>query len=419
MEHALHIPPSEIYFFSFRYYVSDIVRKLSYSLQSRSPSYEKIVLFNSSRHKTKMSANIENYSRLSSDMMKMYRDRTFGDVTIKLHDGELSAFSVMLIMRCKVFAASLSLRWKKNSNTILIKDCRTKIMKIFIEYLYSAVLKVEDLNILELHELKDVIRRFGDDEMEGLIDSHIRVTNVETFDDEWRRRTEDPNFFPSEDEFSRALRLVKTGNLQSYVIEEFLELFNEELRYLPTPETVKMAAILAYQGAPLQVEELRIDDEIIESVPRYLLQPLVSCAAEKDVKILTNPEEDSVLDTILDNVYSKELDISGQQMKNEKTEKLVTAMRDRVEELAVTCSRWSADIDTLIKYEGMGRCRKIKLQIWDNISLNQRKILYWAEYMRWSVRRFSDPKQIRYIVETPEGSRHMIQRVVDLEIYRP
>ena len=366
-----------------------------------------------------MSANIENYSRLSSDMMKMYRDRTFGDVTIKLHDGELSAFSVMLIMRCKVFAASLSLRWKKNSNTILIKDCRTKIMKIFIEYLYSAVLKVEDLNILELHELKDVIRRFGDDEMEGLIDSHIRVSNVETFDDEWRRRTEDPNFFPSEDEFSRALRLVKTGNLQSYVIEEFLELFNEELRYLPTPETVKMEAILAYQGAPLQVEELRIDDEIIESVPRYLLQPLVSCAAEKDVKILTNPEEDSVLDTILDNVYSKELDISGQQMKNEKTEKLVTAMRDRVEELAVTCSRWSADIDTLIKYEGMGRCRKIKLQIWDNISLNQRKILYWAEYMRWSVRRFSDPKQIRYIVETPEGSRHMIQRVVDLEIYRP
>ena len=136
------------------------------------------------------------------------------------------------------------------------------------------------------------------------------------------------------------------------------------------------------------------------------------------MKILTNPEEDSVLSTILDNVYSKELDISGQQMKNEKTEKLVTAMRDRVEELVVTCSRWSADIDTLIKYEGMGRCRKIKLQIWEDISLNQRKILYWAQYMRWSTR-FVKPKQIRYIVETPEGPRHMIQRVVDLEIYRP
>ena len=99
--------------------------------------------------------------RFLSDMMKMYREGSFNDVCIKLHDGEIKANKSVLAARCEYFAATF--RWKNNNNhdvdEIVVNDCSKKIMTRIIEYIFSGFLKAKDLNLLEFLELKDQVQK--------------------------------------------------------------------------------------------------------------------------------------------------------------------------------------------------------------------------------------------------------------------
>ena len=113
-----------------------------------------------------------------NDMMKMLSDGSFNDVCIKLHDGEIKAIKNVLAARCEYFAATF--RWKSNNNhnveEIVINDCSKKIMTRIIEYIFTGILKVKDLNLLEFLELKDQVRKmFPGDKLMGPIEEVLKI----------------------------------------------------------------------------------------------------------------------------------------------------------------------------------------------------------------------------------------------------
>ena len=96
--------------------------------------------------------SIDRSKQFVSDMMKMFHDGSLNDVCIKLHDGEIKANKSVLAARCEYFAATF--RWKSNNNhdveEIFISDCSKKIMTRIMKYLFSGIMKVDDLSFLEL-----------------------------------------------------------------------------------------------------------------------------------------------------------------------------------------------------------------------------------------------------------------------------
>ena len=72
--------------------------------------------------------DFDHTSLVFRDLMKMYREGSFNDVCIKLHDGEIKANKSILAARCEYFAAAF--RWKSNNNPdveeIVINDCSTR-----------------------------------------------------------------------------------------------------------------------------------------------------------------------------------------------------------------------------------------------------------------------------------------------------
>ena len=83
---------------------------------------------------------------LASDILKMFRDGSFNDVCIKLHDGEIKANKSVLAARSEYCAATF--RWKANANQdmeeIVINDCSMKIMNRIMEYIFSGILRAKE-----------------------------------------------------------------------------------------------------------------------------------------------------------------------------------------------------------------------------------------------------------------------------------
>merc|ERR1740122_447004 len=120
--------------------------------------------------------------RVASDMLKMLREGSFNDVCIKLHDGEIKANKFVLAARCEYFAATF--RWKNNNHQdmqeIAINDCSEKMMTRIIEYIFSGILKVNDLKLLEFLELRDQIRKIlPGDKLEGKIEDLLKDVATE------------------------------------------------------------------------------------------------------------------------------------------------------------------------------------------------------------------------------------------------
>ena len=156
--------------------------------------------------------------KLSRDMMRMLRDGSFNDVTIKCHDGEVSANKSVLAARSEYFAATF--RWKNNNEhdvkEIVVNDCSKKIMIRMLEYLFSGVMKVNDLSLFELLELKDLARRMlPGDELEELIKGYL--INPDQFTTDNR---DCDKFFPTKDDIVKILSLVESGNIPAQVIQE-------------------------------------------------------------------------------------------------------------------------------------------------------------------------------------------------------
>ena len=162
--------------------------------------------------------------RFLSDMMKMYREGSFNDVCIKLHDGEIKANKSVLAARSEYFAATF--RWKNNNNhdveEIVVNDCSKMIMTcIIIDYIFSGFLKAKDLNLLEFLELKDQVQKiFPGEKLEEEMKRYLYNVNRRDFQSSVTTCCRDFSF-PTNEEIVKALSLVESGNLQSHVLAEF------------------------------------------------------------------------------------------------------------------------------------------------------------------------------------------------------
>ena len=197
--------------------------------------------------------SIDRSGQFASDMMKILHDGSFNDVCIKLQDGEVKANKSVLAARCEYFAATF--RWKNNNNheveEIVVNDCSMKIMTRIMKYLFSGILKIDDLSLFELLQLRDQIRKMlPGDELEELIQKYLYSPPDKYKHEKFRKHGK---FFPTNEEILKTLSFVESGNLQVLFPEEIgeiLELSND------CENKIRSLASFAYHGVLPNVAKL-------------------------------------------------------------------------------------------------------------------------------------------------------------------
>jgi len=118
-------------------------------------------------------------------MLRMLREGSSNDVRIILSDGEITANKDVLAAQCEYFAANL--RWKEKtkdgSDHIDNTDCSKEVMERIIKYLFTGSIKFKDLDILQLLELLNQVRKMLlKDDLQNLILGHFRedILSIET-----------------------------------------------------------------------------------------------------------------------------------------------------------------------------------------------------------------------------------------------
>jgi len=298
--------------------------------------------------------------RFSSDILKMFREGSFNDVCIKLHDGEIKANKSVLAARCEYFAAAI--RWKENNNheveKIVVNDCSKKIMTRIIEFIFTGILKADDLNLLEFLELKDQVRKmFPGDILVGQLEDILK------FDDD-RYYSFNPilTILPTNEEIAKAISLIKTENLQPEVMDELARTIESSIwqqkygRGQKWEERIRALANLVSYGVIESLQHLRLD---LRLTPGDHLQELISSVTGTvDISSL----EDNRLATLFDAVDCKELHLLTEILNQEETEALVRAMTTRVEILRLNLHmEWDMAYDTFSKYKGDGKCTELHI----------------------------------------------------------
>ena len=353
-------------------------------------------------HENNAIKSIDKSWQFVSDMMKMLRDGSFNDVCIKLHDGEIRANKSVLAARCEYFAATF--RWKSNNNhdeeEIVVNDCSKKIMTRIMKYLFSGVLKIDDLSLLELLQLEDQVRKLlPGDNLEKIIQEYI-YNPKDYMTKDLREFT---NFFPSNEEIVKSLSLVESGNLQMLDPEEIRGIL--ELSRHSRGKIASLASF-AHHGVIQEVSELSLCSNGYENhyhdpygildlgfVPGEHLQALVPCVTDFiKIKNVTGCDVTSLLDSI----NCTELHLT-QKLNQDETDALVRAMATRVDDVSLGGPGvvMSLNVDTLTQYKGDGKCRAIHCiwnsQHWDEPAvewITAETIETWARRMNWSVTKY-------------------------------
>ena len=364
--------------------------------------------------------NINLRQKLSSDLIKMLHNENFNDVCIKLHDGEVFANKVMLSARSEYFAASL--RWKENNKVmedakheIIFENCSMKIMALVIEYFYSGVLKVNDLTIMELLELREQVRillpgdkidsiigelmqeeRFDQlnilelielrqkmrillPEEEFLLQNYVDNILYDVVDEEdykIKRNKVKRSFFLTNEEILTLIKSDDVHDRERFV--EMCEFFNKEFSMTSTSRGQAMRASLTYHGALKSVEELYVTSESISLIPADQLKALI--LSTTDMLEISECDNDSDKDIILSNLRCKRVEVIGLDLSKRQTESLVRSMESVVEEINLS-SRFR--VKHLLKYQGNGKCKQI--EIYGGAAFEQ-EFRAWSKQMDWSIK---------------------------------
>jgi len=308
--------------------------------------------------------------RVTTDLLKMLREGSFNDVCIKLHDGEIKANKFILAARCEYFAATF--RWKNNNNheeeEVTINDCSKKIMTRIIEYIFSGILQVKDLKLLEFLELKDQVRKmFPGDKLEGQIEGLLKALisggGLYSFmdkDNHYSTRCSSLAIPPTDEEIVKALSLVENGNLQPEVLVECARaienLIMERGGGNRFEENTLALKNLVSHGVIESVPNLKLN---LRNPPGNHLQVLVKCVTGT---IDISSGSDNHLAALLDAVNCKELHLFTGSLNQEETEALVRAMTSRVEILHLALhTMFYMDYDAFGKYSGDGKCTELHI----------------------------------------------------------
>ena len=362
----------------------------------------------------------------------MLLDETFNDVCIKLHDGDVFANKVVLSARSEYFAASL--RWKENNkekddssrHEIIFENCSMKIMALVIEYFYSGVLKVNDLTIMELFELREQVRiLLPGDKINKIIEELIQEERFEGLNiiellelreklrtllpaeefllEEYVDCILDQVLEEEDDKFSRVERsffltneeviaLIKSHQIKDQQrLVEICELFNSEWgrTRFNTSRGQAMLASLVFNGALKSAEELYLNAKSISRIPVNQLKALIystdwieiTDGYDEEKKIKTSDR-----DIILVNARKRRLELIYLDLTKRETELLVTfTMRSGVQE--VTLAGVDLDVKTFLQYQGDGKCKQIDILNYGFYKDHKEELLAWCKQKNWTMKR--------------------------------
>ena len=141
---------------------------------------------------------------------------------------------------------------------------------------------------------------------------------------------------------------------------------------------ITCAASLAHHGLLGSVNDIRLEDFDLNSVPAEHLASLASSMTGGVVIINV-----SGLVTILDSVKSELLDIRYQSLGSEETQALVQAMESRVEQVVLDY-KVTLEIRVLMEYSGQGKCMKVWCDS-DTADRYREQLRAWAKSRNWKV----------------------------------
>ena len=127
-------------------------------------------------------------------------------------------------------------------------------------------------------------------------------------------------------------------------------------RHKPNEAEIKRAALLAWEGHLTSVEEMHIENISIADIPCDQMKKLASIVMQQVwINNMTHADQ---LGRILVSVKCSKLGLNNMELSEAETRALVTAMRDRVEEVWLDFDV-TLDIEMLTQYDGQGSCNKL------------------------------------------------------------
>jgi len=241
----------------------------------------------------------------------------------------------------------------------------------------SAWNEMIEKDILKNPAVMDTVR----DKMERTFGPEVRVN---PFDFHSGTR-----LLPSSEEISNAKWLSEKKLLIIEVIEKFAVWVRERPDRLDSLSLTSCAACLAYHGLLGQAEEMLIVDlwnHDLTSVPTEHLAALASWMSS--CSVFFNNVSGIDMDSFLNSLKCQDFGIYRQILGREETEALVQAMESRVERVHMRSV--TLEVETLVTYSGLGRCRLVTLDCCDNDPglwrLNMKEPLKkWALSRDWAV----------------------------------
>ena len=175
--------------------------------------------------------------------------------------------------------------------------------------------------------------------------------------------------------------LETRGILDTGVIESLAQRVKKKISSFPTLPVITCAASLAHHRLLGSVEEMRLCDVDLTSVPAEHLASLVSGVTGT---VTIYRVSGCNLVTILDSVRSRVMSICTQRLGSEETQALVRAMESGVEIVKLDYTV-KLDIRILMEYSGQGKCRKMEYYCICTKDRYRRKLRTWATNRNWKV----------------------------------
>ena len=192
--------------------------------------------------------------------------------------------------------------------------------------------------------------------------------------------------------------LESRGIITFDVFESLAQRVKRKITYPISLSVVNCAASLTHHGLLGSVVVMVLGNVDLTSASAEHLTSLVSSVTRR---VCIKNVSGSGLVTVLDNVKSRELQISGQRLGREETLALVRALESRVEglelgngfssrtqnpESSLELSR-EMTLDTitaLMEYSGQGKCKRVACY-GDAVTRHKDQLMTWASTRTWSV----------------------------------
>ena len=170
---------------------------------------------------------------------------------------------------------------------------------------------------------------------------------------------------------------------------------------MPTKDEIKRAALLAWEGHLTSVGMMIIKDIDITDIPCEQMENLISIVTEK--VWISNTIHSNQLDRLLASVKCLELLLEKMELSEPETRALVTAMTDQLQ--TVGLGNVILDIEELTQYDGMGRCKKLRVCDYTGYEDSLR---FWAMLKGWTVT--VEGERASLVIEGEWASRVMEKR---------